>query len=263
MALVRPEPPSAGYLRIVGPEHPDLNAIEFGLLTLPDGRSWETTFAGAESLLVVLGGRCDVEADGRTWEHIGDRADVFDGRPTAVYLPPSSRCRVTGRGDVTVAVCSAAALNGGEAALISPDAVGVRMVGRDAFERTVYDILVPDSSEAERLIVGETINGPGRWSGYPPHKHDEHDLPEESKLEEVYYFRVKPAQGFGLQRIYGDGFDTAYAVREGDVATISKGYHSVAAAPGYDLYYLWMLAGEHRVVHMREDPQHRWVQTQT
>jgi len=263
MALVRPEPPSAGYLRVVGPEHPDLNAIEFGLLTLPDGRSWETTFAGAESLLVVLGGRCDVEADGRRWEHMGERADVFDGRPAAVYLPPGSRCRVTARGDVTVAVCSATADRGGEATPISPDAVGVRRVGRDAFERTVYDILVPGSSEAERLIVGETINGPGRWSGYPPHKHDEHDLPEESELEEVYYFRVHPAQGFGLQRIYGDGFDTAYAVRDGDVATISGGYHSVAAAPGYDLYYLWMLAGQHRVVHMREDPQHRWVQAQT
>ena len=87
-------------------------------------------------------------------------------------------------------------------------------------------------------------------------------MPEESKLEEVYHFRVRPQQGFGLQRVYGNGFDRTYAVGDGDVATISEGYHSVAAAPGYDLYYLWMLAGEHRVMHMREDPQHRWVQAQ-
>ena len=263
MALVRPEAPSTGYLRVAGPEHPDLNVIEFGLLTLPDGRSWEQAFDSVEALLVVLGGRCDVEADGRTWERIGERTDVFDGKATAVYLPPGSRCRVTGRGYVRVAVCAARAVSGGEAALISPDAVGVRNVGRETFQRAVYDILVPGSSEAERLIVGETINVPGLWSGYPPHKHDEHDPPEESKLEEVYYFRLNPAQGFGLQRIYGDGFDTVHAVQDGDVATISQGYHSVAAAPGYDLYYLWMLAGEHRVVHMREDIQHRWVQAQT
>ena len=263
MALVRPEPLSAGYRRIVGPDHPDLNTIEFGLLNLPDGRSWGTTFAETEALLVVLGGQCDVEADGHTWTRIGERADVFDGRPTAVYIAPGSRCRVTGRGEVAAAVCSAAAASGGEAALIPPDAVGIRTVGREAFERTVCDILVPGSSEAERLIVGETLNGSGQWSGYPPHKHDEHDVPEESKLEEVYYFRARPQQGFGLQRVYGDDFDRTYAVGDGDVATISEGYHSVSAAPGYDLYYLWMLAGEHRVMHMREDPQHRWVQTQT
>jgi len=263
MPVLRPGPLSPGYRQLVAPEPSDLEYISFGLLGLSAGQSWDYAAEGVESVLVILGGRCDVEADGPTWENIGERADVFDGRATAAYLPPGSHCRVTGRGSVKVAVCSARAENGGEATLISPDAVGVRTVGRDAFERTVYDILVPGSSEAERLIVGETINGPGLWSGYPPHKHDEHDPPEESELEEVYYFRVNPPQGFGLQRIYGDGFDTTYAARDGDVATISQGYHSVAAAPGYELYYLWMLAGRCRSMHMREDPQHRWVQAQT
>ncbi|NIR02714.1 MAG: 5-deoxy-glucuronate isomerase, partial [Gemmatimonadales bacterium] len=240
---------------------PDLQHIGFGLLSLSDGACWANAFREVESALVILGGQCDVEADGRTWERIGERADVFDGRPTAVYLPAGSRCRVRARGDVRVAVCAATALTGGEPTLISPDAVGARTVGRDTFERTVYDILVPGSSDAERLIVGETINGAGLWSGYPPHKHDVHNPPEESRLEEVFYFRLNPAQGFGLQRVYGGESDRTYAVKDTDVVTISGGYHTIAAAPGYQLYYLWILAGEHRVMHLREDPEHCWLST--
>ena len=114
----------------------------------------------------------------------------------------------------------------------------------------------------ERLLAGETYNPSGLWSSYPPHKHDTQRAPEESKLEEVYHFRVKPAGGFGIQRVYGDGFDDAYAVQNRDTVAIARGYHPVAAAPGYELYYLWILAGEERVLHWWEDPSHSWVSSQ-
>jgi 5-deoxy-glucuronate isomerase len=259
MVLRRPQPRQAGYLHIVGPEHPDLEHIGFGLLSLADGESWTNTFSGFESVLVILGGRCDIEADGRNWESIGDRADVFDGKPTAVYCPPGCTCHITGRGGVMIAVCSAKADSGPDPTLISPDQIGLRLVGTDNFERRIHDIVSLDNLPARSLIVGETYNLPGMWSSYPPHKHDTHNPPQESHLEEVYYFRLRPPQGFGFQRVYGSGSDQAYAVQDGDVVTISKGYHPVAAAPGYELYYLWILAGEHRVVHMCEDPNHSWV----
>ncbi len=138
-------------------------------------------------------------------------------------------------------------------------AVSVRTVGQGTFRRHIHDIAVPEKLPAARLIVGETHNAPGFWSSYPPHKHDEHRPPEESKLEEVYHFRVKPPQGFGIQRVYGDGFDETYAVQDRDTVAITEGFHPVAAAPGYLLYYLWILAGEERAMSFREDPAHSWV----
>jgi 5-deoxy-glucuronate isomerase len=107
--------------------------------------------------------------------------------------------------------------------------------------------------------VGETYNPPGLWSSYPPHKHDEHRPPEESKLEEVYHFRVKPSRGFGIQRVYGQGLDETYAVQDRDTVVITRGFHPVASAPGYSLYYLWVLAGDERLMCPREDPEHAWI----
>jgi 5-deoxy-glucuronate isomerase len=118
---------------------------------------------------------------------------------------------------------------------------------------------VPDSVPAQRLLIGETYNPPGLWSSYPPHKHDVQQPPQETKLEEVYHFRLNPPQGFGLQRVYGDGFDECYTAQDRDTVVITKGYHPVVGAPGYQLYYLWILAGEERTMHPRDDDAHAWA----
>ena len=263
MPLVRAQPAQSGYTHVVGPDDSDLTLIHLGLLSLSDGASFGLARDGLETVLVVLGGCCDIALAGRKWEHIGSRADVFDGKPTAVYAPPGASIEITGRGEVELAVCAAPARKGGEPTLITPDQVGVRRVGKGTFEREIFDIAVPANLPAERLLVGETYNQPGRWSSYPPHKHDVHTPPQESKLEEVYHFRLKPPQGFGFQRIYGEGFDETYTVQHRDTVTIPRGFHPVAAAPGYQLYYLWILAGEERMLQPREDPDHSWASSQT
>ena len=109
----------------------------------------------------------------------------------------------------------------------------------------VYNI-VDDRCDAEYLLVGETLNPPGNWSSSPPHKHEYNNLPEESDHEEIYFFKVDPEQGFGIQRLYTDDreLDEACVVENNDAVIISKGYHPVVAAPGYSLYYLWVLAGK-------------------
>jgi len=259
MPVLRAGPARAGYSPIVSPADSDLRYLSFGVVALGDGESCRHLFPEQETVLVVLGGKCDVVAGGRKWEGIGERADVFGGRPTAVYVPPACEFEIAGRGKVEAAVCGAQAESGPEAALIPPDQVGFRKVGEGAFCREIHDIVTADSFPAKRLIVGETYNPPGLWSSYPAHKHDRAEPGQESALEEVYHFRVQPPQGFGLQRVYGDGFDEAYAVQDRDTAVITRGYHPVVAAPGYRLYYLWMLAGERRVMQWREDPAHAWV----
>ena len=119
------------------------------------------------------------------------------------------------------------------------------------------------STTPQRLLLGETINPPGNWSSYPPHRHDRHNPPDEVDLEEVYLFRVNPAGGFGIQIRYeldGDRAEESFLVRDDDVAVIRSGFHPVAAASGYELYYLWVMAGEGRVMMPHLDPAHAWVQ---
>ena len=87
------------------------------------------------------------------------------------------------------------------------------------------------------------------------------NLPVESSLEETYYHRLNPAQGFAFQRVYTDdrSLDEAIQVRDGDVVLVPRGYHPVAAAPGYDLYYLNVMAGPTRLWAVGNDPDHEWT----
>jgi len=114
-----------------------------------------------------------------------------------------------------------------------------------------------DDPHARRLMVGDTFNPPGHWSSFPPHKHDGRD--GEPALEEVYHFRLDPPEGFGIQRLYDAGENALFSVEDGDCVLIPRGYHPVAAPPGYRLYYLWVLAGTERRLALHEDPRHAWI----
>jgi 5-deoxy-glucuronate isomerase len=136
------------------------------------------------------------------------------------------------------------------------------VVGSGSWGRTVRTILGPDDA-ASRLIVGETVHTePGTWSSFPPHRHDR-DTPDEVRLEEVYYYRVHPANGFAVQVRYDTdtGHEDLRIVRDGDAAAITSGFHPLVAAPGHGLYYLWVLAGEQRAMRVYVDPRYRWVTT--
>jgi 5-deoxy-glucuronate isomerase len=239
----------------------DTDAIDLGYGHLKPGEALE---AGGRDEVVAVVMRGDVQA----WAGDADlgrtpyRSDPFTAAGHAVYAPPDAPLQLVA-GDVgaVVAVMSAppGADEPGPARIIGPDAQRVATVGGGNWQRTVRTILGPDDAAA-RLLVGETLNPPGNWSSYPPHKHDEHVPPEEVALEEVYLFRVAPDGGFGVQLLYEPGAERTFVVRDGDVAVIRSGYHPVVAAPGYDLYYLWVLAGEGRQMVPRLDPQHAWVQ---
>jgi 5-deoxy-glucuronate isomerase len=208
-----------------------------------------------ESALVLLAG--DVE-----WEGLrATRADVFDARATAVYLPPGAAIDVVAHEGSELALASTigCALAPGDenVEVVSPEEVVVHDRGRAPWQRTVHDVIA-DNVHARRLIVGETFNEPGQWSSFPPHKHDGTD--GEPALEEVYYFRFDRPGGFGFQGLYdATGDERALFLRHGTVVGIPHGYHPVAAAPGYRLYYLWVLVGETRQLAMHEDPAHRWL----
>jgi 5-deoxy-glucuronate isomerase len=250
-----------GISEIVNPKTSDSQGLEFALVRPQPGRTVDAVSPGRESLLVILGGRCSVAVEGApAWDDLGGRADVFDGVATSVYVPAGLPYRISTKAPAEIAVFRAPAAAGGEAYAIRPHEVTVAVRGEGAWRRTVHTIL-DESKPAQRLVAGETFNEPGAWSSYPPHKHDRHDPPREAVFEEVYYFRVTPKDGFGFQRLYSPErhLETAFVVEDGDTVVIPYGYHPVAAAPGYRLYYLWALAGEGRRLMASEDPAHAWV----
>jgi len=227
--------------------------------------------AEGETAAVVLSGRVDATADGAALGIAGGRASVFEGPGDTVYAPPGTALSLQAlEGDpVQLAVANVPAPATGPAAdvpparIIRPDDQRIAEVGEGNWSRTVRTILGPEHA-AVRLLLGETINPPGNWSSYPPHRHDRHDPPREVNLEEVYLFKVDPPEGFGVQIRYeldGDQAEEAFLVRNDDIATIRSGFHPVVAASGYALYYLWVMAGEGREPMPFLDPAHAWVQT--
>ncbi len=250
----------SGYNEVVVPDGKLLSFIEFGILNLNDGEDYEEKTDGKEVVLIILSGRCTVRADGQTFAGIGERKNVFSGEAYSLYIPSGKSFEVTGVGTVQIAICRAPSDLESDVKLICPEDVRIRSVGALNWRRDVKDI-IDLRTEASHLVIGETINPTGNWSSAPPHRHDFDNLPEESDMEEVYFYKFSPKQGFGLQRIYTDdrSRDEAYAVEDGDTVILPEGYHPVAVAPGYRLYYLWILAGEKRVLAPRDDPDHAWL----
>ena len=207
-----------------------------------------------EHCLVVISGTVNVN----DWQDLGGRADPWSGLPDAVYLPPGTHYTVTGDGEV--GICTAPAQGGAPARLLPGSAITVETRGRGNHERTIRPILMGDQA-ADSLLVCEVLTPAGHWSSYPPHKHDRDALPEESFLEETYYHRISPPHGFAFQRVYtADGsLDEAVTVRDGDTVLVPRGYHTVSAPPGYDLYYLNVMAGPTREWAVANDPEHEWV----
>jgi 5-deoxy-glucuronate isomerase len=221
--------------------------------------SFEGDTGPRELCIVVLSGSCTIESEHGSWTLDG-RPDPFSGPPDAAYLPPGTRYVLDGGAEV--GLCSAPASSGAQARVLPGDRVVPETRGHGNHERTILPILMGDE-EADSLLVCEVRTPAGHWSSYPPHKHDRDAMPEESFLEETYYHRISPPQGFALQRVYTDdgSLDETLVVRDGDTVLVPRGYHTVSAPPGYDLYYLNVMAGPVRAWAVANDPQHEWTMT--
>ena len=251
----------AGELIHVTPERAGWDYTSLHVRRLPDGETWRHATGPDEVALVPLGGRCRVEAAGQQWR-LGERANVFAGQPWALYLPCRTSYRVTADGPLELAVCGARADERHDPVLIRPEDVAVEIRGAGNAARQINHIVTPTFA-AQRLLVVEVFTPSGNWSSYPPHKHDVSDLPREADLEEIYYYRIDPTNGFAFQRLHsGDGrIDESWVVRDGDLLLVPEGYHTFVVAHGYNGYYLNVLAGNEvvRTMQPSDDPDHGWV----
>jgi 5-deoxy-glucuronate isomerase len=181
--------------------------------------------------------------------------------PDALYVPGGQTLTVTASRDSEVALCTAPSKGGKAVRRIDGSTMRRSVRGKGSNTRHVCDILPQDDPTADHLLVVEVITPAGHSSSYPPHKHDRDAAPEETLLEETYYHRLNPPQGFAFQRVYTDdrSIDEACAVENHDVVMVPRGYHPCVAPHGYDLYYLNVMAGPGRLWHFKNDPAHEWM----
>lgn len=258
-----------GYEPIIV-DNPSLHHIhEFAVLRLDAGQEYERFTGDCEAILHVVEGHCSVQveqarvgddnAEQARFENLGGRERPFTGRPAALYIPPRTSFRVQCDRSMEATLTLAAADGAVRREPIRVQDVGPKVVGKDNWQRSVT-MLLPPSFPSQKLILGETVNPSGNWSGVPAHKHDTAREGIESLHEELYYFRADRPSGWGLLRIYDKGeLDEMILLEDRTVAIIPRGYHTVSAAPGTTMYYTFIMAGPEKEVEVFVDPDQAWI----
>ncbi len=260
--LLRKPKGSFGKVHDVTPADAGWGYVGFGLYRLKAGESVAEPTGETEVILVLVEGKARVSGGGKDFGEIGDRMNVFERKaPHCVYVPAGSDWSATATTDCTLALCTAPAEPGREAQVIGPAGISLVERGKGANTRYIYPIAMEDRDVADALLVTEVFTPSGNWSSYPPHRHDEDRFPEMTYLEESYYHRLNPAQGFGFQRVFTEdgSLDETMAVSDGDVVLVPKGHHPCGAPYGYELYYLNVMAGPLRKWRFQNHPDHDWI----
>jgi 5-deoxy-glucuronate isomerase len=251
-----------GKVHDITPDNANWGYVGFGLYRLQAGDSVGEATGTCEAILVLVEGRASIQAAGRDFGELGQRMDVFERTPPhCLYVPDGTDWTARATTDCTLAVCTAPGKGGHDAAVIGPEGIRLETRGKDTNTRYINNIAMEGRDVADSLLVTEVFTPAGHWSSYPPHRHDEDDYPNMTYLEETYYHRLNPAQGFGVQRVWTeDGqLDETMAVSDHDVVLVPKGHHPCGAPYGYEMYYLNVMAGPLRKWRFRNHPDHDWI----
>ncbi len=250
------------YVTSISPEAAGWTYSGVRVAELPPGGRIELDTGPDEVIVLPLNGGAEVECDGQRFDLAG-RPDVFSGVTDFAYLPRDARAVLSSAAGGRFVLPSTRADTRLTARYGPAEGVSVELRGAGVASRQVNNFCTPATFDADRMIAVEVLTPGGNWSSYPPHKHDE-EGPDESALEEVYYFEVARG-GPGYQRVYGSGpgreIDVCAEVSTGDVVLVPYGYHGPSmAAPGYDLYYMNVMGGPgERVWKFCDDPAHAWI----
>jgi 5-deoxy-glucuronate isomerase len=230
--------------------------LSFRVLHLPSGEAYAGETGGDEVLAVFTSGRATVRAAGQTFPVGHD--DVFTGPSHSLYMPPGTSYEIVAETEAEIALGGAPAEGRYPLRLFSPSDYRVELRGEANVARQVVHTLAP-AVHGERLFVFEVYSPSGNWSGFPPHRHD--GRMGSSVLEETYYFRISPPEGFGSMRVYtGDtDLDEFMLVRDRDLVLVPEGYHPTSTAPGSNMYFLNFLAGPSAEYRTVNDPAYDWV----
>lgn len=251
-----------GKVHDITPETAGWGYVGFGLYRLAPGEKAAEPTGDREVILVLVEGKATIEAGGLACGEIGERLSVFERKPPhCVYVPAGADWSATATTTCTLAVCTAPGKAGRKAQVIGPAGIDLITRGKGTNTRYIHPIAMEERDVADSLLVTEVFTPQGSWSSYPPHRHDENDFPRITYLEESYYHRLNPAQGFGFQRVFTDdgSLDETMAVSDGDVVLVPRGHHPCGTPYGYEMYYLNVMAGPLRKWRFQNHPDHDWI----
>ena len=252
-----------GHLHHITTETANWQYVGFDYYQLRENEKASNKLVDRETLLVLVTGAAKVLVDGELVGEFNSRENIFnwDEKPYSVYVPKNKTWEVVATSNLELAACSAPSNTDQQIQVIKPEDINPVTRGKGANTRHIHLIMMEETPGADSLLVTEVLTPNGNWSSYPPHKHDTNDFPNETFLEEVYYHRFNPNQGYGHQRIYTDdlSLDETITFHDGDVTLVPKGYHPVGAPYGYELYYLNVMAGPRRNWRFTNDPKHDWI----
>jgi len=261
MSFLKRSPISTvGKIHDISPQDANWSYVGFTVFKLTEGQSISELTGDQEIILVMVEGLAEIACKSQNFGVVGERMNVFDKTPPhAVYIPNDETLSAKATTDCTIAVCKAPGRGKHPASRINNITLEER--GQGSNLRYIYPIAMEDKDVADSLLVTEVFTPAGHWSSYPPHRHDEDDFPNMTYLEETYYHRLNPAQGFGIQRVFTEdgSLDETISVSDHDVVLVPKGHHPCAAPHGYDLYYLNVMAGPLRKWRFENHPDHDWL----
>jgi 5-deoxy-glucuronate isomerase len=244
------------YRHNIRPESAGWKYLSFAVVTLEPGQILEEDISAQESVIVPLTGHVRTEFKGES--HTMGREDLFRELTNILYVPPRTNYRLTALDRCEIAIGRAPAVGKLPPRVIQRQDMPSFVRGGANVERGV-NVLLDSEQLSERLVVFEIRPPSGNWSSFPPHRHDTRE--NSSYHEETYYYRLTPADGFAMQRIYtrDTDLDVAIPVLDGDLVLVHEGYHAVVNAPGTNAYYLNFLAGDERKMKPVNDPHYDWV----
>ena len=254
--------PTKGYTPICKIGECSLKKLEFGIIELDASEKLDFYTEDKETAFIMLEGHCDVSVNGEKWENIGNRANVFENRKAeSFYMPREQSCEIIARDKIKIAVCATPVAEKTEPQVLREDHVVLKLLGEVPYQRET-SFIIDGNSNAKVLTIGEAYTTEGNWAGFPPHKHDVNDMPNECVAEEIYYFLFDPKQCFAVQCLYtADGeIDEAYRVKNDELVEFPYGYHTTVSTPGYKTYFLWLMAGDYQGFNRSSDPDHKWIE---
>ena len=223
----------------------------FNIIKLKKGEVFNYSLSGYETCIVPATGTISIDIDGKSFDQLGNRGvDVWDGEPEGAYVPVGAKVRIVCQSDKTETFIAGAKYDKVlEPFDVRKTEIDLVQYGSDETKthRKIKHILGANQhGKVGRLLVSELYTvGQGGWSGFPSHKHDTDQLPNETRHDETYNFRFRPNYGSGLQMLQREDNEPgdAYHIMDGSTMLIDKGYHPCAVLPGYEMYYFTILGG--------------------
>jgi 5-deoxy-glucuronate isomerase len=258
--------PGASTYQYLTPESAGWDLLHCEGRRLIKGERFSIETAEHEYALVLFGGTCAVRYPGGSWDRVGRRPNVFAGMPYAMYFSRHTSFEILATSDLLdIGFARCPTDQDHPPRLVTPEQVSVEIRGAGNATRQINSLL-PPGFDCHRLVAVEVFTPAGNWSSYPPHKHDVHRTDSrgtvlEADLEEIYFYKIDKPEGFAVQRVYTDDrrLDEVVVAHNDDIVLVPEGHHPVAAAHGYNVYYLNFLAGSAQSLASTDDPEHAWI----